>query len=106
MWPDFDLHVLMLANPLGEILRRQASPQALERHFQPLADAPGHMLVVPDAIESSVRNVIGKGHLRLADGFVASKRLPEQVAPFGFLGPQAFGLALRLVGIVMDDGVP
>jgi len=72
-------------------------PRPLRAPLQRLADAPGHMLVVPDAIESSVRNVIGKGHRSLADGFVAIKRLPDRWRRSASWSA-GFGLALGFVG--------
>src|SRR5882672_2193439 len=41
-----------------------------------------------------------------ADGGPPVEGLPEQVAALGLLAAQPLGLALGLVGIVVDDGIP
>ena len=101
-----DLHLLMGADDGGELGLRQGAAEALEDDLQPLADGPGDVLVMPDPVEGGVADVIGQGDPVRLDRGLAIEGPPQQMATLGLLGAQALGLALGLVGIVVDDGIP
>ena len=104
--PDLDLHLLMGAHDAAEFGLRQGAAEALEDDLQPLADGPGDVLVVPDPVEGGVADVVGQADPLRVDRLLAIEGVPQEVAALGLLGAQALGLALGLVGIVVDDGIP
>ena len=67
---------------------------------------PGNGMLSPKIVEGGFRDVIGKTNRILGYGPFAADRLPYDVTALRGLGPNTGRLPLRLIGIVVDDGVP
>jgi hypothetical protein len=103
---DLHLHLLVRLDDAQEIRVGELAAETLERDLEPLADGPGDVLVVPDLVEGGVGHVVGELDPLVGDRLGAVERLPEQMPALLLLAAQPLRLALGLVRIVVDDGVP
>ena len=82
-----------------EIARRQVAAGAFGVCCQKVSEAEA-------LVEGGIADVVGEADSGLDDRLPTVQCLPKQVAALGLLRAQALAGTLRLVGIVMDDGVP
>lgn len=103
---DGDFHFLVRLDHGPEFILREGSGKALQEHAESLIYGPCDVLFVPNMVEGGVGHIIRASNRVVLDWFEPIERTPDEVPSFILLGTESLGRPLRLVRVVMYDGVP